>query len=131
MSTTFHCLSISEVRQETADAITVRFAVPDALAGSFRFIPGQHLTLRAEVAGEDLRRSYSLCSTPGDKELQIAIKRVAGGRFSNWAADALKAGAMLEVMPRLVPSAGLSIASGECNMPCSPADRGSPRSFRC
>lgn len=99
MSTTFHSLSISEVRRETADAITVRFAVPDELASSFRFAPGQHLTLRADVAGEDLRRSYSLCSAPDDKDLRIAIKRVAGGRFSNWAAETLRAGTTLEVMP--------------------------------
>ncbi|MFA6031481.1 MAG: 2Fe-2S iron-sulfur cluster-binding protein [Myxococcota bacterium] len=99
MSTGFHTLAITDVRRETGNAITVRFAVPDALVGQFRFHPGQHLTLRADIGGEDLRRSYSICSTPNEAEPRVAIKRVDGGRFSNWANDALHKGATLEVMP--------------------------------
>lgn len=99
MSTGFHPLAITDVRHETGDAITVRFAVPDALVEQFRFQPGQHLTLRAAVGGEDLRRSYSICSTPDETEPRIAIKRLGGGRFSNWANDALSTGLTLDVMP--------------------------------
>lgn len=99
MSTAFHALTVSQVRQETPDAISVQLALPEALAGQFRFAPGQHLTLRAEVAGEELRRSYSLCSSPSEADFRIAIKRVPAGRFSNWAADNLKVGAVLHVMP--------------------------------
>ncbi len=99
MSTGFHALAITELCQETDDAITVRFAVPDGLADQFRFTPGQHLTLRALIGGEDLRRSYSICSTPADGSPKVAIKRVEGGLFSNWANDNLSVGATLEVMP--------------------------------
>lgn len=99
MSTGFHALAITDLCQETDDAITIRFAVPEKLTEQFRFEPGQHLTLRAEIDGEDLRRSYSICSTPAEGSPRIAIKRVEGGRFSNWANDNLTAGATLEVMP--------------------------------
>lgn len=99
MPTGFHALAISDIHQETGDAITVRFAVPEALADQFRFAPGQHLTLRALIDGEDLRRSYSICSTPADGSPRIAIKRVEGGQFSNWANDNLSVGTTVEVMP--------------------------------
>jgi ring-1,2-phenylacetyl-CoA epoxidase subunit PaaE len=98
MSTGFHSLAIADVRRETDDAITVRFAIPEPLVERFRFRPGQHLTLRAEVGGEDLRRSYSICSAPAEAGLRVAIKRIGGGRFSNWANDTLAAGSVLEVM---------------------------------
>ena len=96
--TRFHPLTIAEVTQETADAISLRFAVPPALAEEFRFEPGQYLTLRATIDGEDLRRSYSICSPPDIGELRVAIKRVEGGVFSNWAIDTLKVGDTLDVM---------------------------------
>ena len=62
MSTGFHSLQIAEVRREIADAVSLRFAVPDALAETYRFAPGQHLTLRAEIGGEEVRRNYSICA---------------------------------------------------------------------
>lgn len=99
MSTGIHTLAIADVRQETNDAITVRFTVPDSLAQQFRFEPGQHLTLCAEIDGEDVRRSYSICSAPDEAGPRVAIKRVKGGRFSNWANDHLVAGKTLDVMP--------------------------------
>ena len=98
----FHRLSIREVRNETADAICVAFDVPDDLRDAYRFRQGQYLTLRCEVGGEQLRRAYSVCSgvpeydTRG--ELRVAIKRVAGGRFSNWANQTLRAGQSIDVM---------------------------------
>jgi ring-1,2-phenylacetyl-CoA epoxidase subunit PaaE len=94
----FHRLHIGEVRRETADAISLTFAIPEALKEDYAFAPGQYLTLRSEVDGEDIRRSYSICSGPDEDELRIAIKRVDGGLFSSWANHALKAGDPIEVM---------------------------------
>lgn len=99
MSTGFHSLEITEVRREIADAVSLRFAVPPELADAFRFTPGQHLTLRAELGGEDVRRNYSICAAPHEGELRVAIKQVAGGVFSSWANSALAAGQRLDVMP--------------------------------
>lgn len=95
----FHPLRIAEVRHETADAISVLFAIPDPLRSAFAFKPGQHLALRATLNGEEQRRTYSICSGPSDAALRIAIKRVPGGLFSTWANDTLGAGQTLEVLP--------------------------------
>ena len=71
---------------------------PDELAGDYAFAPGQYLTLRTMLDGEEVRRSYSICSGPDDGEIRIAVKKVDGGAFSNWAADELKCGDELDVM---------------------------------
>lgn len=99
MSTGFHPLTITDVRRETADAVSIRFDVPDALKPLFTFRPGQHLTLRADLEGQDVRRNYSVCVAPQEGELRVAIKRVAGGLFSGFANEALKPGMVMEVMP--------------------------------
>ena len=67
------------------------FAIPKELEDDYSFMPGQYLTLRTTMDGEEVRRSYSICSGPDDGELRIAVKKVDGGAFSNWAADELKA----------------------------------------
>jgi len=95
----FHRLAVARVDRETRDAVAITFAVPDALRDTFRWQAGQHLTLRAAVGGEDLRRSYSICAATQDAQLRIAIKRSPGGLFSNHANDVLKAGDTLDVMP--------------------------------
>ena len=95
----FYPLSIANVRQETRDTIVATFAVPPSLREQFAFTQGQHLTLRAEINGEDLRRSYSICSAVQDDELRVAIKRTPGGQFSTWANDTVKPGVKIEVMP--------------------------------
>ena len=95
----FHNLRVSEVRRETADAIAISLEVPAALQAQFAWKPGQHITLRAVLGGEEQRRTYSICSGPDDKVLQVAVKRVAGGLFSVWANDTLTVGQLLEVMP--------------------------------
>ncbi|AVR95187.1 1,2-phenylacetyl-CoA epoxidase subunit PaaE [Pseudoduganella armeniaca] len=95
----FHPLPVSKVHNETRDCIAVTFAVPPELQDSFRFQQGQHLTLRALVNDEDLRRSYSICSAVQDGSLRVAIKRTPGGAFSTWANENLKAGHVIEVMP--------------------------------
>ncbi|HEX8569154.1 MAG TPA: FAD-binding oxidoreductase, partial [Caulobacteraceae bacterium] len=98
MSTAFHPLRIAEVRRETPDSVSLRFDVPEALRPVFAFRAGQHLTLRTELQGEDVRRNYSVCVSPDDGQLRVAIKQIAGGLFSNWANTFLKAGEVLEVM---------------------------------
>lgn len=95
----FHSLTIKEVRPETRDAVSIAFDIPADLADSFRFTQGQHLVMRTQMDGEEVRRSYSICTGVNDGELRVAIKRVAGGRFSAYANDSLKAGQSLEVMP--------------------------------
>ena len=94
----FHRLAVSDLRRETADAISMTFAIPHNLAGDYSFQPGQYLTLRTFMDGEEVRRSYSICSGPDDGELRIAVKKVDGGAFSSWAADELKSGDELDVM---------------------------------
>jgi ring-1,2-phenylacetyl-CoA epoxidase subunit PaaE len=94
----FHKLAVSDLRRESADAVSLTFAIPQELAVDYSFAPGQYLTLRTTMDGEEVRRSYSICSGPDDGELRIAVKKVDGGAFSNWAADELKAGDQLDVM---------------------------------
>src|SRR6476619_5310893 len=94
----FHRLSVNDLRREAADAISMTFAIPKELADDYNFTPGQYLTLRTTMDGEEVRRSYSICSGPDDGELRIAVKKVDGGAFSNWAADELKSGDELDVM---------------------------------
>jgi ring-1,2-phenylacetyl-CoA epoxidase subunit PaaE len=98
MSPRFHTLTVREVRRETPEAISIAFDVPPALSDEYRFAPGQHVTLRAQIDGEECRRSYSICSGLDDGELRVAVKTVAGGRFSTFANHDLRSGDPLEVM---------------------------------
>lgn len=95
----FHSLQVAEVVAETDEARSIRFAVPPDLESVFRFRAGQHLTLRADIGGQDVRRNYSLCVAPDDGALMVTVKQIAGGAFSNWVARELKAGDRLDVMP--------------------------------
>ena len=101
----FHTLNVTDVARLTDDAVAISFAIPDDLADEFVFEPGQHLTLRATVDGQDVRRSYSICrSRPGAlqrKELRVAAARVEGGLMSNWINDSVAAGDKIEVMTPL------------------------------
>jgi ring-1,2-phenylacetyl-CoA epoxidase subunit PaaE len=94
----FHRLAVTELRRETPDAVSLTFAIPKELEQDYRFSPGQYLTLRTTMDGEEVRRSYSICSGPDDGELRIAVKKVDGGAFSSWAADELSCGDVLDVM---------------------------------
>src|SRR3981189_3884198 len=111
----FHRLVVSDLRRESADAVSLTFAIPPELADDYRFAPGQSLTLRTTMEGEEVRRSYSICSGPDDGELRIAVKKVDGGAFSSWAADELKAGDQLDVM---TPTGrfGIAHAPGEARV---------------
>src|SRR5258707_13483411 len=108
----FHRLVVNDLRRESPDAVSLTFGIPKELADDYSFAPGQYLTLRTTMDGEEVRRSYSICSGPDDGELRIAVKKVDGGAFSSWAADELKPGDELEVM---TPTGrfGVAPATGE------------------
>ena len=94
----FHSLRISDVRNETDDTVSIAFEIPSNLQKDYSYVSGQYLTLKAIVKGEELRRSYSLCSAPHENEWRVAIKRVEHGKFSNYANDTLKIGDSIDVM---------------------------------
>ena len=95
----FHPLRVAEVRPETADSVSIRFEVPGHLAPLYVFAQGQFVTLRANLGGKEVRRSYSLCSDPASGELRIGVRRLAGGAFSSYATQQLRAGDSLDVAP--------------------------------
>jgi len=99
MSTEFYPLTISAIERLTKDAVAVNFDLPEELKEKFKYHQGQHLTLKADIDGQDVRRSYSICKSVTEQSLQVAIKRIDQGVFSNFANDKLKVGMTLEVMP--------------------------------
>src|SRR5690242_20212529 len=99
MAEHFHALRVAEVVPETSDANSIRFEMPPELRERFAFKAGQHLTLRATIDGEEVRRNYSLCTRPAEGDWMVTVKRIGGGLFSNWVGDNLKPGHTLEVMP--------------------------------
>ena len=99
MSLHFHPLRVKEVRPDTEEAVVVSFDVPLAIQEAFRFAPGQYLTLRHEVGGQDLRRSYSICAGADDGELRVGVRKVDGGAFSAFVHGDLKAGDEIQVFP--------------------------------
>lgn len=102
-STQFHALTVSHISPEAEGAVAVSLSIPPALRDTFAFKPGQYLTLRATIDGHDVRRSYSICSSQQmltqQGQLQVGIRAVAGGVFSNWAVQQLQVGDVLRVMP--------------------------------
>ncbi len=98
MAEHFHALTVAEIVAETDEAHSIRFEVPAELGNAFAFRAGQHLTLRADIGGEEVRRNYSLCVAPDEGQLKVTVKRIAGGLFSNWVGDTLKAGDTIDVM---------------------------------
>jgi len=94
----FYTLKVKEVRRETPDCVSIAFDVPQDLKADYKFIQGQYLTLRTDIGGEDVRRSYSICSSPLDAELRVAVKHVPQGLFSTFANQKLQSGDALSVM---------------------------------
>jgi len=94
----FHQLKVSDVRKETNDCVSVGFDIPSEIKEKFQFIQGQYITLKLEINGEELRRCYSICTSPSNGELRVAVKRVVDGRASNWINEGLKAGDELTVL---------------------------------
>jgi ring-1,2-phenylacetyl-CoA epoxidase subunit PaaE len=99
MATHFYPLRVKKVNQETNQCVSVSFEMPSDLEQAFAYRQGQYLTLRTYIKGQEVRRNYSLCSSPLDNEWKVAIKKVEGGLFSTWANTELKAGMEVEVMP--------------------------------
>ena len=94
----FHDLTVRAIEPDTAEAVVVSFDVPPDLRETYAFTQGQYLTLRKTIDGEDLRRSYSICAGVDDGELRVGVRKVAGGRFSNWINESLKPGDSIAVM---------------------------------
>ncbi|HVG13004.1 MAG TPA: FAD-binding oxidoreductase, partial [Flavisolibacter sp.] len=95
----FHSLRVSKIQKETEDCVSITFEVPPELEDTFHFSPGQSLTIRTQINGVEQRRNYSICTSPYDRILKVAVKKVAGGSFSTFANEILKVGDHLDVMP--------------------------------
>ncbi|RQO32464.1 phenylacetic acid degradation protein [Taibaiella sp. KBW10] len=96
----FHDLTVKDIRQETADCVSIAFDVPEAIKSAFDYLPGQYLTFKTFIEGNEVRRSYSICSGKSDRELRVAVKRVMPqGKFSSWANEVLKVGDTVSTMP--------------------------------
>jgi ring-1,2-phenylacetyl-CoA epoxidase subunit PaaE len=98
MSVIFHPLRVRSIQPDTAESVIVSFDVPPELREVFGFTQGQYLTLRTDIDGQDLRRSYSICAGVDDDELRVGVRKVSGGVFSNWIHTRLKVGDTLQVM---------------------------------
>ena len=98
MSVQFYKLKVRNLRRETADTVSISFELPENIRESFRFKQGQHLTLKVVIDGEEVRRSYSICTGAHENDLRVAVKKVEGGVFSRWANEQLKVGDWVEVM---------------------------------
>ena len=98
MAVHFHPLLVKEVKIETSDCVSVLFEIPLNLKDEFQFKQGQNITVKTTIDGEELRRSYSICSAPFENELRIAIKKVDGGKFSTYANNQLKKNDILHVL---------------------------------
>lgn len=99
MSTTFHSLEIKDIKRETAETVSIYFNVPADLRSEYEYEAGQYLTLRATINGEDIRRSYSICTAPFEADMAVSVKQIENGIFSTFANQELKVGDKLQVMP--------------------------------
>lgn len=99
MAVHFHKLKIKSIKKETQDCVSIAFDISAELKTTFIFEQGQNITVKKNIDGEELRRSYSICTAPFENELKIAVKKVDGGKFSSYANDILKEGDVLEVLP--------------------------------
>jgi ring-1,2-phenylacetyl-CoA epoxidase subunit PaaE len=108
----FHLLRVSDLDRITDDAVAITFDVPDRLREDFRFLPGQHLSLRSTIAGDDVRRNYSICTPATSGKLRIGVKRLPDGVFSTFALERLQVGDALEVM---TPTGRFTVAVDPAN----------------
>lgn len=99
MAVHFHQLQVKNIKKETEQCVSISFDIPADLASEFTFKEGQNITIKKIINGEELRRSYSICSSPHENELRVAVKKVDGGLFSLYANEVLKKGDVLEVLP--------------------------------
>lgn len=113
MSIHFHRLRIREIRKETPECVSISFEIPPELRNSFAFQHGQNITVKTDIGGQEVRRSYSICSSPFENELRVAVKKVESGLFSSIANSSLKPGDELDVLP----------PTGKFNTPLNRANR--------
>ena len=99
MAIHFHKLAIKDIRSETPDCVSIAFNVPAELEKEFHFVPGQNITLRRFFENEEIRRSYSICASPSENELRVAVKKAENGLFSTFVNTELKKGDVLEALP--------------------------------
>lgn len=99
MAIHFHQLTVKEIQKQTADCVSITFDIPEKLQQDFTFTHGQNITLKSSIDGEEIRRSYSICSAPFENELTIAVKKVDSGKFSSFANEFLQKGAIIDVLP--------------------------------
>ena len=102
----FHNIQVQDIYKVTKDCSVITFDIPENLVPEFQYKQGQHLTLKTIFEGEDVRRSYSLCSSPTENKWQVAVKRINGGLFSSFINDNLQKGDFLDIMP---PSGKFSV----------------------
>jgi ring-1,2-phenylacetyl-CoA epoxidase subunit PaaE len=112
MTPKFHSLKINDIRKETEDTVSISFEVPSDLKQDYKFESGQYLTLKADINGEDVRRSYSLCSAPFENEWRVAVKQVHEGKFSTYANNVLTSDMMLDVM---TPTGNFKLSTDSSN----------------
>ena len=98
MSTHFHKLTIRDIRNETSECVSIAFNIPEELKKEFGFVQGQNITIKAVINDEEIRRSYSICTSPLENELRIAVKKISNGKFSSYV-DNLKRNDELEILP--------------------------------
>ncbi len=122
--TNFYQLNIADIRPETDEASCISFDIPDQLTDKFQFKQGQYLTLKAQINGEEVRRSYSICSGIDDDAVRVAVKRIEGGVFSNYICAELKKGDLIEVMPPQGEFHTVLDASAQKNYMCIAAGSG-------
>lgn len=107
---TFYKVKVQDIYKETDDCSVITFDVPSEIREEFAFRQGQHLTLKADIENEDVRRSYSLCSSPVENKWQVAVKWIPGGKFSTFVNEKLQQGDTLEIM---APSGNFGVAVSE------------------
>jgi ring-1,2-phenylacetyl-CoA epoxidase subunit PaaE len=95
---TFHPLKVADVHSEGSDALCISFEVPDSLREAYRFLPGQHVGVRAQIGGQEVRRTYSICSTADDRHLRIGVRVHDNGSMSQYLANQLRPGDSIEVL---------------------------------
>lgn len=99
MAVHFHKLKVKEIKRETPDCVSIEFAVPPELKTIFEFAQGQNITIKKIIDGEEIRRSYSICSAPFENKLRVAVKKVEDGKFSSFANTILKTGDEIDLLP--------------------------------
>lgn len=99
MAVHFHPLKIKDINKETDECVSISFDIPKTLLPEFQFKEGQNITIKKSINGQEIRRSYSICAAPHENELRVAVKKVEGGLFSQFANQDLKSGDEVEVLP--------------------------------